>query len=1121
MKKERMIYLSIIALLLALLTATFSAMTVGAFSQKELNKFDLDEDGTVSIRDVTHLLNFLSGAFHLDDKNGLYDEDGGVRFYTDDEMQTGFVEYEGATLYFDPESGLMVTQDRVIDGKLYIFEAYTSGERTLYAAREAKNGFYEEDGGVRFYTDDEMQTGFVSFNGKKLYFEPETGLMRTTELTVGDDDYFAPTAFEHEGLTLYGYGDPIPEPRVDTAAWAAYISEHGSSVRVPDKQMPAGDLYMIGHDGAEGQSPWENWGGEHFRFLITYNVDVFQISFPEGERSPYTWHIWYKDMDDAAAEWQLCVTKPDSRFGWSDTRVLFRVPTYGCGMTDLHTNDGARNDYEFVIAIYADADESLVCFSDSKNIPVTDAYEMQLADAIAAGADMSGDGLPANGVLSLAPDGVPGTPDGRNPAVVDGVLTAYFSFMNDGVGIDLADDCAIDFSVTRADGSVVAGSAQLDRAFDAIHTDNGYIGVRFDLGFTPEIYETISFEFSFNDRKGKTFTLPQTSFTNTITFLGLDSAAFSSLADKGINVDVRDDEVLFTGPVNGHNYTLDLELNKWAGLTKASQVVICAELFFDVYPPMYERFGAAGGSPDSVTLAIENEGYGIASTGGNFVHLHDAFLYANKNDYDCLTHEFAHVIQYGWDGNYCEVSGYIEQFADAARFLYATKGGKYNDLGWSIAAEDSGSVRTASTRFLLWFDYFYSTEDNDLLLKFFTACKSKQFGSNRWANAWTQIFAGSGLEGKTADEAYAMFLESDFATLSTVNTDGVSPLLAVYGVRAKAGRGDSDPVCALYFPIGNNAAVTGYTSSWSATIAGQTWELEKFNNNNNAFNYVKCGSALGNTAVIRTTIDRAISSFVLDFGKLNAVTITGMSLTVSREGEELVVLPLAIKEGRQVVFIPEAYRGEGLTYTFSFVTKKSGNTGATGAIRLDRIIARPADAARHTEDEPQINTAEWAEYVYRNGSGLYEDFEQRRVGLYNVEHSGASKGCAWENGGSPSQLQFLCKMGNSIFDLRFADGTTPKYTWTIWYKDIDDPNDSFKSIVTKPWSTYDFGEDTLYRVPTYRDGMTDLHTDGGEENVYEFVIVVTDDATGELICFSELYVGVTDSYEMYKSEQNI
>ena len=71
----------------------------------------------------------------------------------------------------------------------------------------------------------------------------------------------------------------------------------------------------------------------------------------------------------------------------------------------------------------------------------------------------------------------------------------------------------------------------------------------------------------------------------------------------------------------------------------------------EVYPAMYERFGVYSDASTDVTLAIEDEGYEIAETSGDFVHLHDQWLYEWPDDYDCLTHEFAHVIQNGLDAS--------------------------------------------------------------------------------------------------------------------------------------------------------------------------------------------------------------------------------------------------------------------------------------------------------------------------------------------------------------------------------------------------------------------------------------------------------------------------------------
>ena len=45
----------------------------------------------------------------------------------------------------------------------------------------------------------------------------------------------------------------------------------------------------------------------------------------------------------------------------------------------------------------------------------------------------------------------------------------------------------------------------------------------------------------------------------------------------------------------------------------------------------------------------------------------------------------------------------------------------------------------------------------------------------------------------------------------------------------------------LTFPGGNNASVGSYTNNWTATCEGMTWHLRNFNNNKNAWAFVKCG----------------------------------------------------------------------------------------------------------------------------------------------------------------------------------------------------------------------------------------------------------------------------------------
>ena len=200
---------------------------------------------------------------------------------------------------------------------------------------------------------------------------------------------------------------------------------------------------------------------------------------------------------------------------------------------------------------------------------------------------------------------------------------------------------------------------------------------------------------------------------------------------------------------------------------------------------MYARFGAAGKSPTSVELRVENFGYGIAEAGGNSVHIHDMWLKQNSTDFDCLTHEFAHVIQAGWNGNFCEYSGYIERFADCCRYIYAFENGTYNDRGWTLNTISGESTRETSVRFLVWLDYMYSTKENDILLRWFNANKSMMYPSSRWNQAWEYIFQGSELEGLDIDTVWEMYATSNFAKLDATGRNGKSKLLNKYNVREK------------------------------------------------------------------------------------------------------------------------------------------------------------------------------------------------------------------------------------------------------------------------------------------------------------------------------------------------
>ena len=269
----------------------------------------------------------------------------------------------------------------------------------------------------------------------------------------------------------------------------------------------------------------------------------------------------------------------------------------------------------------------------------------------------------------------------------------------------------------------------------------------------------------------------------TIAEKGICTEMFDAYLGDFVTTTLTTKEVKQVGTVDGVTYKLTIRLTRWTGRTTPAQIVVLARLFWANYPKMYKRFGAAGESPTEITLDIENRGYGIAWNAGKLVHLHDGWLEQCPEDYDCITHELAHAIQNGWDGKTLEYDSFIERFADACRYLYAFNDGEFNDKGWHMQTLHHEPTREDSVRFLVWFDYFFSTPENDLLLNYFKVCRSEQYPKENWKQAWADIFKGSALEGRDIDDIYAEYAASEFATLPTGTHRGPSPLLSKYDVR--------------------------------------------------------------------------------------------------------------------------------------------------------------------------------------------------------------------------------------------------------------------------------------------------------------------------------------------------
>ena len=398
--------------------------------------------------------------------------------------------------------------------------------------------------------------------------------------------------------------------------------------------------------------------------------------------------------------------------------------------------------------------------------------------------------LPASGALKLKTEGAASIPATffRSPTLVrDGKIALLFDGTSAETGLNIDGSTEITYRITTSSGSLIqSGKAATDlTTFPELQCGSGLLGVSVPCDHAFARNERLYINLSFKDKNGASFSLTGGEIYYGLQYFGITDYLFD-FTDENISTRMSKTAVTQTAKINGVTFTLVINLSKWAGNTKPSQIVTCAHLFWYCYPRMYFRFGQSVGASRSVTLAIENEGYGIASTGGSQVHIHDQWLADNKNDYDCLTHEFAHVIQNGWDGNYCEYSGYIERFADYCRFVYAYNDGYYNDLDWEMQTSRSESTLETSVRLLAWLDYNYSTPEIDIVYRWYRACYDKRYRADNWDAAWAEITAGTPVEGLNGQSLLAMYKrDTSFATLSTKSKTlgGTSSLNNMYNVR--------------------------------------------------------------------------------------------------------------------------------------------------------------------------------------------------------------------------------------------------------------------------------------------------------------------------------------------------
>lgn len=156
----------------------------------------------------------------------------------------------------------------------------------------------------------------------------------------------------------------------------------------------------------------------------------------------------------------------------------------------------------------------------------------------------------------------------------------------------------------------------------------------------------------------------------------------------------------------------------------------------------------------------------------------------------------------------------------------------------------------------------------------------------------------------------------------------------------EGGGDDPEPANVLYTtlfgPDYNSVKISNYTSSWSVTNGGFKWNLVNWNNNNNGWEYVRCGSknaASVATITTDTAIPQKISEVVLTLNKvsnLNSDIKLEIASEESFEGAKVISVAGAVGEVKFTIDNPS----ENMYYRLTFDNKKaSGN----GSVELAKI----------------------------------------------------------------------------------------------------------------------------------------------------------------------------------------
>ena len=137
----------------------------------------------------------------------------------------------------------------------------------------------------------------------------------------------------------------------------------------------------------------------------------------------------------------------------------------------------------------------------------------------------------------------------------------------------------------------------------------------------------------------------------------------------------------------------------------------------------------------------------------------------------------------------------------------------------------------------------------------------------------------------------------------------------------------------------NSKGVSSYTDTWTATTNGFTVSLSNFNNNNNNWEYVKCGrknNASVGSITTTSTIDKAITKVVVTVDAFTSGKINSFKLYVASNNSfttNLQTISLNITQGENVFVIPTP--SENLFYKVEADCASGSSNGLVTISKID------------------------------------------------------------------------------------------------------------------------------------------------------------------------------------------